>query len=75
MFKPLNYGDTYEKVIAIKEKSAGNDTVGDMWLETCSFSKDTPISEILYWARDTCGKLIITIDQSTITLDKISKSI
>lgn len=49
-------------IVAIKERSAGNDTVGDMWLETKIFSQDTPVGDILFWAnkKSTSGKLIIT---------------
>ena len=59
----MKHFEKYKKVIAIKEQSAGNESVGDMWLETKSFSKDTPIHEIISWASGASGKLIITIDQ------------
>ena len=55
--------EEYERVIAIKEHSAGNASVGHMWLETKSFPKDTPVSEIIEWAKGCNGKLIITIDE------------
>lgn len=58
----------YTHVVAIQEKSAGNDSVGDMWLESCTFPINTPIKEILKWAvasPNKGGKLIITIDQNT----------
>jgi hypothetical protein len=56
-----------KKIIAIKERSAGNETVGDMWLETASFDITTPIGDILKWSNETTNsKLIITVDQSTI---------
>lgn len=54
----------YQNVIAIKERSAGNEQVGDMWLETKSFPKETTISEIIKWAKGCSGKLIITIDDT-----------
>ena len=56
--------ENYDRVIAIKERSAGNETVGDMWLETKSFDKETPVSEIIEWSGIHKGKLIITIDES-----------
>jgi len=56
--------ENYTRVIAIKEKSSGNESVGDMWIETKTFSKDAPISEIIKWANDCNGKLTITIDES-----------
>jgi hypothetical protein len=66
--KLTNLYNTYDTVIAIAEKSAGNAEIGDMWLETKSFKKHTPISEIIKWASEiNCsGKLIITIDESSI---------
>jgi hypothetical protein len=53
----------YKRVIATKEKSNGNDSVGDMWIETKSFDKSTEIKDIIEWAKDCSGKLIITIDE------------
>jgi len=38
------------KVIAILDKSAGNDTVGEMWQETAIFDENTPLKEVLLWA-------------------------
>lgn len=55
----------YSSVVAIKQRSAGNAEVGDMWLETKTFPKETPITEIMDWARDCSGKLIITWDEAT----------
>jgi hypothetical protein len=57
---------TYTKIIAIKERSAGNDSVGDMWIETKSFDVATPVKEIMDWANDCSGKLILTIDESSV---------
>ena len=56
--------ENYTRVVAIKEKSSGNESVGNMWVETKTFPKDTPISEIIKWANDCYGKLTITIDES-----------
>ena len=63
------------RVIAILEKSAGNESVGEMWKETASFELNTPIGQILEWAVKTSSpytkienlrsNLVITIDQST----------
>lgn len=52
-------------VVAIKERSAGNETVGTCWLETKTFAKDSPISEIMEWAENSNGKVMITIDESS----------
>lgn len=60
----MKHFHNYKKVIAIKECSAGNEQVGDMWLETGSFDKNTKIKEIIEWAKNCSGKLIITIDET-----------
>lgn len=54
------------KVIAIQERCTGNASVGSMWLETKSFGEDTPVREIVEWAKQLGGgegKLIITVDR------------
>lgn len=51
------------KIIAVKERSAGNDTVGDQWIETKSFDLDTPLEKVLLWAGDYKGRLMISYDQ------------
>ena len=53
------------KVIIIKEKSNGNDSVGDMWLETKSFDGEDKLSDVLKWHGAKNGKLIITVDASS----------
>lgn len=40
------------KIIAMIDRSAGNDTVGEIWTETKIFEIDTPIFAIYKWARD-----------------------
>jgi len=60
----MKYIEGYKEIIAIAERSAGNESVGTMWFETKSFHKNTPISEIIEWARMSDGKLIITINES-----------
>jgi hypothetical protein len=59
----MRYFDNYTHIVAIKEMSSGNESVGNMWMETKVFSKDTPIDAIVQWARDVGGKLIITISE------------
>jgi len=61
----MKYYPDFKKVIAIKERSAGNESVGDMWMETKSFDRETPIHKILEWAKDCSGKLTITIDEDS----------
>lgn len=38
------------RVVAIKDMSAGNESVGEMWKETKIFNSDEPIDNILKWA-------------------------
>lgn len=64
--------EEYKKIIAIKEMVSGNESVGSMWHETKSFPKDTPIYEIIEWAKGCDGKLIITIDESEIDTSKLA---
>lgn len=61
----MKYYSDFKRIIATKEKSAGNNTIGDMWTETKSFNRETPIYKILEWAKDCSGKLIITIDEDS----------
>lgn len=61
----MKYFKEYKKVIATKEMSAGNESVGDMWTETSTFEKETPIEKIIEWAKDSGGKLTITIDEGS----------
>ena len=39
------------KVVAIKSMSAGNESVGEMWQETKIFDHNTPVGEIIKWAK------------------------
>ena len=51
------------KVIATISRSAGNDTVGDMWQETAIFNESQSISEVLFWADgDTYIDVVRAID-------------
>jgi hypothetical protein len=56
------------RVVVIKEMSAGNDTVGDMWKETKIFNSDEPIENILTWAMDKSDEY--SRKQITITVPK-----
>ena len=41
--------------VVIRDMSAGNDSVGEMWQETKIFNGDTTISEVMAWATDETG--------------------
>ena len=38
------------EIVAIKDMSAGNDTVGEMWQETRIFDSEAPLSAVMDWA-------------------------
>jgi len=57
----MRFYNEYTDIVAISERSSGNDTVGNMWVETKVFNKNAPIDEVIQWAKGTSGKLIITI--------------
>lgn len=59
-------GIGYTRIVALKEKASGNETVGTNWIETKTFDKSTPISDIVDWAHDCDGRLIIAIDEDSI---------
>ena len=44
------------KVVVIKDMSAGNESVGEMWQETKIFEHTQPIGDILRWVNDHNGK-------------------
>jgi hypothetical protein len=68
----MKHFENYERIIAHSERSAGNESVGDMWVETKSFDKQTPVSEIIEWGKSTGGKLHLTIDEGTVKEGKLS---
>jgi len=51
-----------KQYVAILECSQGNDTVGDMWLETLICTPTTTVKELVDWKKENYskGKLIIT---------------
>lgn len=53
-----------EAVIIVKERSAGNEQVGDMWLETKLFLRDETLGDVLKWQEEQgnpSGRLMITV--------------
>lgn len=60
----IRHVGNYGRVIAIAERSSGNETVGDMWVETMLFDKTTSIDTIIQWAKNCgiTGRLTIVID-------------
>lgn len=39
------------KIIAIKDMSSGNETVGEMWKETKTFDSDEPLINVMKWCK------------------------
>jgi len=38
------------KIVAVKERSDGNEYAGSSWVETAIFDPETPLIEVLRWA-------------------------
>jgi hypothetical protein len=62
-------------VVAILNRSAGNESVGDMWLETKTFTGKDTLESVLDWAVNASGgskaetfrgNLRLTVDQAAI---------
>jgi hypothetical protein len=55
-----------KQFVAIQECSAGNESVGNMWLSTATFAPDATLREVYDWAQKNSrsGKLIIRHDES-----------
>lgn len=39
------------KVCAMVDRSAGNESVGEMWTETAEFDESATLADVLRWAR------------------------
>jgi hypothetical protein len=55
--------DQCENVIAVQECASGNESVGTEWLETKSFSKNATLEEVMKWADDRKGRLMLCWDK------------
>ena len=57
-----NKDEKEKQYVAILECSAGNDRVGDMWLETLICKPTITVKELIDWKKEKYGKgkLIIT---------------
>jgi len=52
---PLLYsvgGNMVEYYVVIRDMSAGNESVGEMWQETKIFHKDVTLEKVMEWAMD-----------------------
>ena len=53
----------YKQYVIVLECSAGNDSVGNMWLETYVCNPETQLREIMKWKEEKAGskgRLMIT---------------
>lgn len=41
-----------EQYVVIRDMSAGNESVGEMWQETKVFGPDATLSEVMDWAQE-----------------------
>jgi len=56
------------KIIAIKERAAGNEYAGSVWFETKTFDGESRLKDIIKWAgehpiRQSGGRLYLTLPQ------------
>jgi len=55
----------HSRVVAMKQKAEGNESVGTMWTDCKTFDINTPVKEIIEWAGNSKGLLSITVDEAT----------
>jgi len=53
------------KIVAIKEMSTGNETVGDMWKETKIFDESSTVKEVIEWATYPRKNVILTVAEES----------
>lgn len=50
--------------IVVKERSAGNAEVGEMWVETCTFGPQNTLAEVWAWQQYLgSGRLMLTKEE------------
>ena len=59
------------KYVVIREMSAGNESVGEMWKETKIFDGSATLEEVMLWANDVAVKCDME-SRKQITLTKAS---
>jgi hypothetical protein len=52
------------RIIAIKDMSAGNDSVGEMWQETKIFDSDAPLIDVMKWVGTQKKRVVLTIPEN-----------
>lgn len=51
------------RIIAIKEMSAGNESVGEMWKETRIFSQDDTLLDVMKWVGSRRKNVTLTVPE------------
>ena len=51
------------KIVAIKDMSDGNESVGEMWKETKIFDGNAPIKDVMAWAGRRRKNVVITLPE------------
>ncbi len=54
-----------KRFVVMAERSSGNESVGDMWIETATFPPDATLAEIWTWAKikaRASGRIMINRD-------------
>jgi len=51
------------KIVAIKDMSAGNETVGEAWQETKIFDSNDSILQVMHWVQSTKKKVTLSIPE------------
>ena len=51
------------KIVAIKDMSAGNETVGEAWQETKIFDSNDSILQVMQWVNSTKKKVTLSIPE------------
>ena len=54
------------KIVAIKDESAGNESVGDMWQETKIFDSDATLIDVMKWVGSYRKKVVLTIPDDSL---------
>lgn len=54
------------KIVVIKEMSAGNESVGDMWKETKIFEPTDTLLDVVAWINDASAKYNLPLKRNAI---------
>ena len=51
------------KIVAIKDMSAGNESVGNMWRETKIFEESATVKDVMDWAGDKINVVLTVAEE------------